>query len=214
MAFKTENELVMKLIQHFSNRLLFQEVGAGYGISDIVMIRNQSEFQKFINERSGVYLKTLDEVKVLHYLKKKKSASFKVIEAEHFFSKSKLKNILKNLMSCGAIIENDLKYFYTNNVSLFSPRVYAFEAKLEDWQKGLAQALRYQRFASKTYLVLDEDFVHRVDHNELIKHSVGLISVGNKVREIIKPTISKPTDLIMNYKIAEELLKKLELSSL
>ncbi|MNJ77152.1 hypothetical protein D3C77_745800 [compost metagenome] len=92
--------------------------------------------------------------------------------------------------------------------------MYAFEAKLEDWQKGLAQALRYKRFASKTYLVLDEEFVHRVDYNELIKHSVGLIAVGSKVREIIKPTISKPTDLIMNYKIAEEILKKLELSSL
>lgn len=214
MAFNTEVELVMKLIQHFNNRLVFQEVGAGYGISDLVMIRNPSEFQKFSTERSGVYLKTLDEVKVLYYLKKKKSASFKVIEDEHFFSKSKLKNILKNLMSYGAIIENDLKYSYTNKVSLFSPKVYAFEAKLEDWQKGLAQALRYQRFASKTYLVLDEDFVHRVNHEELMKHNVGLISVGGHVREIIKPASSKPTDKIMNYKIAEELLKKLELSSL
>ncbi|GJM76496.1 hypothetical protein HMSSN036_87120 [Paenibacillus macerans] len=73
----------------------------------------------------------------------------------------------------------------------------------------MAQAIRYQRFACKSYLALDEDYIHRVEINELVKHNIGLISVGKKVKEIFKPELRVPTDLIMNYKVAEEIIKNI-----
>lgn len=210
-VFRTEEELVQRLIQYHQNKFIVQEVGVGYGISDLLIIRNQAEMDRFIGKRQGVYLKHLDEVKVFDSIRKrKKRVQVDELQSELFISKSRLKySIIKRLEEVGAVLRNGQTYSRNPQFTLFSPDVTAIEAKLEDWTKGLAQAIRYKRFADKTYLALDEQYIHRADQSEFRRYNVGLMSVGSRVKEVIKPTPDKPLDHLMRYKVAEEIISKL-----
>lgn len=59
----------------------------------------------------------------------------------------------------------------------------AIEGKLSNWQSGLAQAIRYQKFAKKSYVALDHEFIHRVSIEEFRHYNIGLISVGSEVKD-------------------------------
>ncbi|MGG1554100.1 hypothetical protein [Paenibacillus ferrarius] len=216
--FQSEEELVERLVQHYKNYLIVRELGVGYGVSDLVVVRNKADMLRFIGNRNGTHLKRIDEIKVFEYIRKRNGVNLEELMSEHFISRSKMKySVLKNLQETGALINEGSKYFRAPSFKLFSPVVTAIEAKLEDWNKGLAQAIRYQRFAHKTYLAMDEKYVHRADKNEFVKFNVGLVSVGSKIIEIVKPVAQKPTDSIMRYKVAEEIISKkmdLELRSI
>ncbi|MFH5181454.1 hypothetical protein ACHHV8_01715 [Paenibacillus sp. TAB 01] len=208
--FQTEEELVERLVQHYKNYFTVRELGVGYGISDLVIVRNKADMLRFIENRNGVHLKHIDEIKVFEYIRKRNGVDLDELISKHYMSKPKLKYaILKSLEEAGALIKEDFRYFRTPSFKLFSPVVTAIEAKLEDWNKGLAQAIRYQRFADKTYLAMDEKYVHRAEKNEFVKYNVGLLSVGSKIKEIVKPLTQKPTDSIMRYKVAEEIISKM-----
>ncbi|WP_440110655.1 hypothetical protein [Paenibacillus sp. QZ-Y1] len=207
--FQTEQELVNRLVKHFNKYYTIQEVGVGYGISDLVIIRNQTDLIRFIETRRGVYLKDLDEVRVFDYIRKRNKVTLDELMTKLFISKSKLKySVLKRLEFNGAITTNGEYYSKSEQFKLFCPRVIAIEAKLEDWQKGLAQAIRYHRFAEKSYLAIDDQYIHRVNQEEFYKFNIGLISVGSKVKEIIKPISLKPLDPAMRYKVAEEIISR------
>lgn len=209
--FRTEEELVSKLIEHYSNKhFLMKEIGVGYGVSDLAIIHNKTELLRFIDTRKGLYLKSTDEIKIFEYIRKRNGVVLEELTEKHYISKAKMKySILKNLAEVGAIKKVGDKYYRTPTFKLFSPRVTAIEAKLEDWNKGLAQAIRYQRFAEKSYLALEERYIHRAIHDEFVKYNVGLISVGSKVKEVIKPISKKPLDSVMRYMVAEEILARL-----
>ncbi|MEK4851527.1 hypothetical protein NST04_16900 [Paenibacillus sp. FSL H7-0756] len=207
--FQTEEELVTRLVKHYNKYYTIQEVGVGYGISDLLIIRNQADLIRFIETRQGVYLKDLDDIRVFDYIRKRKKVSLDELISKLFISKSKLKySILKRLEFSGAITHNAKFYSRNENFKLFCPNVIAIEAKLEDWQTGLAQAIRYHRFAEKSYLAIDDQYIHRVDKKELNNFNVGLISVGSKVKEIIKPILHKPLDPAMRYKVTEEIISR------
>lgn len=208
-VFQTEEELVNRLIKHYKNYYTIQEVGVGYGISDLLIIRNQTDLIRFIETRQGVYLKDLDEVRVFDYIRKRKRVTLDELISKLFISKTKLKySVMKRLEDCGAITNNANFYSRNKNFKLFCPNVIAIEAKLEDWRKGLAQAIRYQRFAERSYLAIDSRYIHRVDQVEFHRFNIGLISVGSKVKDIIKPVSLKPLDPAMRYKVAEEIVSR------
>ncbi|GJM76497.1 hypothetical protein HMSSN036_87130 [Paenibacillus macerans] len=73
-VFSNEKEMVKRLIQYYGNQLVFEEIGVGYGISDLIIIRNRTDFLNFINVRSGLYLNSLDEIKVLNFLRLRKKS--------------------------------------------------------------------------------------------------------------------------------------------
>ncbi len=208
--FLSEKELVNRLIEHYDKYFTVQEIGAGYGISDLLIIRNKTELIRFMETRNGTYLKHLDDIRVFEYIRKRNGVTLDEMMAKLYISKSKLRySIVKRLEEIGAVIKKENFYYRGSNFKLFCPNVTAFEAKLEDWKKGLAQAIRYQRFADKSYLALDEKFVHRANQEEFLKYNIGLISVGPKVKEIIKPISQRPLDPIMRYKVAEETISKI-----
>lgn len=205
--FHTEEELVERLVQYYHKYFVVKELGVGYGISDLVIVRNRADLLRFLAERDGIHLKQIDEIKVFEYIRKRNGVELDELISNHYISKSKMKySIIKNLEDIGAIKRGGFKYYRTPSFKLFSPIVTAIEAKLEDWNKGLAQAIRYQRFANKTYLAMDEKYVHRADKSEFSKYNVGLLSVGSKIKEIVKPFAQKPTDSIMRYKVSEEII--------
>ena len=61
-------------------------------------------------------------------------------------------------------------------------RSIAFEMKLSDWRRGLAQAFRYRSFACECYLVLDQTHIRpALDHTEhFVRANVGLIGIESK----------------------------------
>ncbi|WP_232700234.1 hypothetical protein [Brevibacillus daliensis] len=209
--FQTEEELVERLVHYYQKYFIVKELGVGYGISDLVIVRNRADLLRFLEDRKGVHLKHIDEIKVFEYIRKRNGVDLDELVSKHFISRSKMKySIIKNLEDVGAIKRGDSKYYRTPSFKLFSPMVTAIEAKLEDWNKGLAQAIRYQRFANKTYLAMDEKYVHRADKSEFSRYNVGLLSVGAEIKELVKPSIQKPTDSFMRYKVSEEIIFKNE----
>ncbi|MEK4359770.1 hypothetical protein NYE48_22335 [Paenibacillus sp. FSL M7-1455] len=207
--FRTEAELVDRLVQYYQKYFIVKELGVGYGISDLVIVRNKADLFRFLEARNGVHLKHIDEIKVFEYIRKRNGVDLEELISKHYISKTKMKySIIKNLEDVGAIKRGDSKYYRIPSFKLFSPTVTAIEAKLEDWNKGLAQAIRYQRFANKTYVAMDEKYVHRADKSEFSKYNVGLLSVGTKIKELVKPSDQKPSDSIMRYKVSEEIILK------
>lgn len=73
--FQTEEELVTRLVKHYNKYYTIQEVGVGYGISDLLIIRNQADLIRFIETRQGVYLKDLDDIRVFDYIRKRKKSA-------------------------------------------------------------------------------------------------------------------------------------------
>ena len=59
-------------------------------------------------------------------------------------------------------------------------RTYAFEVKLSDWKRALAQAFRYRAFAQCSFVVMDEASVDRAiaSIGSFHRSNIGLISVS------------------------------------
>lgn len=208
--FQTEQDLVNHLASHFRKRYFaLPEIGVGYGISDLLVVRNKKALMSFIDTRNGRFLKYLDEVKVLDFIRRHNGVSLDDINEKTYISKYRLKySVLSHLKAVEAIdIRND-KIYQNPNFALFPLLSTAIEAKLDDWNKGLAQALRYQRFAQKSYLALDAEYIHRVDKEQLIKYNIGLLSVGESVKEVLSPLQRRPSDPIMQYMASEVIISR------
>ncbi|WP_458353927.1 hypothetical protein [Peribacillus frigoritolerans] len=207
--FATEEALINRLKHEYKNKLVFSEIGSGYGIADLIVIKNKADFFRFLEDRKGIFLENNDQIKVFMYLRrKKKGVSFEEILSNHYISEINLKyRILKYLVKIEAVTIKDGLYYRNKSFNIFSPNTIAIEGKLNNWQSGLTQAIRYQRFAQSTYVALDEDYVHRVDLEEFKKYNVGLISVGSKVEMINKVEIKQPLDPVMRCRIAENIIQ-------
>ncbi|HDR7949122.1 TPA: hypothetical protein QCY38_002761 [Bacillus toyonensis] len=207
--FATEEALIQRLKLEYKKKLFFEEIGGGYGIADLIIIKNKTGFIRFLESRNGVHLQSNEQIKVFMYLwKKRKGVNFDEILSHHYIPAEKLKyKILKHLVRIGAVTFKEGKYFRNKSFEIFPSDIVAIEGKLSNWQSGLTQAIRYQRFAKSVYVALDVDYIHRVDLNEFKKYNVGLISVGSKVQVLNKPQIKQPLDPVMRYRIAENIIQ-------
>ncbi|MDV6038438.1 hypothetical protein N7X28_18375 [Bacillus sp. SM-B1] len=207
--FSTEEDLIQRLKHEYKKKLFFAEIGGGYGIADLVIIKNKTEFRRFLEHRNGIHFQSNEQIKIFMYLwKKRKGVSFDEILSNHYIPAEKLKyKILKYLMEIGAITSREGKYFRNKSFTIFPANIVAIEGKLSNWQSGLTQAIRYQRFAQSVYVALDVDYIHRVDLSEFKKYNIGLISVGSKVQILNKPQIKQPLDPVMRYRIAENIIQ-------
>lgn len=75
-------------------------------------------------------------------------------------------------------------------------RTIAFEFKLSNWRKALAQAYRYRSFAQCSYVVIDDAFVNRAlgGLDKFIAANIGLISVSylDEITVHHKPRVITP----------------------
>jgi hypothetical protein len=66
-----------------------------------------------------------------------------------------------------------------------SPRtgqVIAVEAKVQDWRRGLQQALTYRLCSDEAFLAISTQYLQRVDRLVLAKYGIGLIAVDGVAR--------------------------------
>ena len=185
--------------------LVKKEIGVGYGIADLVIIKKSKFDLKRCTLRSNYkqfspLLKT-NYFKLLKHIPDLDSGDEPIdidllVEKTHI-SRSLLKyDLLKSLEEKKYIKKEGGKYYFkVNGWAPLAKEIIAIEAKLKDWKRGFIQANRYRTFADKVYLALPEENIRLVDKELLKKHHVGLISFNVKTaqkRVIIKSSKEEP----------------------
>lgn len=183
----TEKTFVKKLENIFIQEGFFtkREVGVGYGVADLVVIKKKKvdPLHCELRQSHGQHSKLLreDYFKVLECLPDYDSgdnpaALDYLIEKTHL-SKSFLKYTILRTLEQKRYIKKERNNFYfkINGWMPIAKEVIAIEAKMRDWKRGIIQANRYKAFADKVYLALPSEKAHLVDKKLLRKHNVGLI---------------------------------------
>ena len=103
--------------------------------------------------------------------------------------------------------------------SLARRQLFAFEAKIKDWQRALQQAFRYRYFADKAVVVMPAENVGpALRHLDVFReHSVGLWSFDKKsgvIREHFTPTQVRALSATARQKAVEVLSSKIDLRKL
>ena len=195
-----ELTLVRHLARIFNKKgfLVKTEIGAGYGIADLVLVKldkakckvrqNNNQVHPLLKESYFAVLKHLPDEdassKPLDYLSLLKKTHL----SDHFLKY----HVLKTLKSCGYVKEVDGNMFFkVNGWVPLTKEVIAIEAKLHDWRRGFIQANRYKAFADKAYLAIPECYLHRVNRELLMSQNIGLIALSDSrktIKEEIKPS--------------------------
>jgi len=73
----------------------------------------------------------------------------------------------------------------------------AFEFKISDWRKGFAQAARYKCYAHRSFLVVPQAIIHRIEpfFEGLKEINIGLYVFDSQtgiIEAIYKPEIKEP----------------------
>lgn len=200
----------VKLLQKLFEKegfLTQREVGVGYGIADLVLIKkdkinlrhcrvrkSRGQLSRLLSEE---YFKTL---KVLPDENDQKEAvEFEYIAEKSALSKSHLKyKILKDLEENGYIkrVGTD-RYFKVNGWLPITNELVAIEAKLKDWKRGAIQANRYKTFANRVYLATPKNTERLIDKAFLRTHNIGLIVLDISAMQkevVIQNKSSRPID--------------------
>lgn len=198
-----ELTMVRHLAKIFNKKgfLVKTEIGAGYGIADLVLVKlnkqkckirvSNNQTHPLLKESYFAVLKYLPDINTslepLNY-----PDLLKRTNLSHHFLKYE---VLKTLESCGYIKEVDgNRFFKVNGWVPLAKEVIAIEAKLQDWRRGFVQANRYKSFADKVYLAIPECYLHRVNKELLISQNIGLIALSEDrktIKEAIKPSKNK-----------------------
>lgn len=205
----TEKSFVKQLENIFIQEGFFtrQELGVGYGVADLVVIKKEkvNPDSCALRKRYGQFGKLLREeyFKVLQLLPDEHSGR-KPVDVDYLIEKTHLTRsflkytILRSLAEKKYIKSEDEKfYFKVNGWMPIANEVIAIEAKMRDWQRGLVQANRYKIFADKVFLAIPSDISNRVDRNLLKKHNIGLIvfSPESNIKKVsLAPRKTRPMD--------------------
>ena len=89
----------------------------------------------------------------------------------------------------------------------------AFEMKIRNWKRALAQAYRYSAFAHYSYVILDEAFSVPARNNidQFKKANIGLLSIDidSKFKRYYCPTYQAPYSLNLYKRFYDDLSKSL-----
>ena len=199
-----EEQFVKQLQQYYANKgfLTKTEVGAGYGVADLVLVRlNPNKCKIRINHKQEVpllkeeYFKTLKYISDIDHNKPPTDIDYliKHTKLPRHLLKSK---VLKELELNGYIKEiNKNTYLKINGWVPIAKEVIAIEAKMHAWKRGLIQANRYKSFADKVYLAVPTNVANLVSKEMLIKFNIGLLSFDadkDNMKVGFKPSVQKP----------------------
>jgi len=183
-----EFEFVDKIQNYFNDQDFYsqRELGVGYGIADLVLIKNERINLKNCATRSKHnqespllsenYFKTLKLIPDEE--SNKDSVDFNYIAKRSSLSKSYLKYEVLSFLESHKYIKRlkNKSYLKVNGWIPLADEIIAIEAKLSDWKRGAIQANRYKAFAHKVFLIIPKEKEHNVDKEFFIKHEIGLMS--------------------------------------
>jgi hypothetical protein len=90
-------------------------------------------------------------------------------------------------------------------------KIFAVEAKLRDWRRALAQAIRYKDFAHASWVLLDEAFVLSAAQNlsEFERCNIGVAAcdLQGNISVLFRPTVQTPQS-VDKFWLATSLIAK------
>jgi len=134
---------------------------------------------------------------ILSILKSKSPRTTNYIKMKTAISQPVVKNTLKLLESVKIIERNNNSYMLSENFPNHKLEFWAFELKVENWQRALYQALQYKTFSHRSFVVIWGENIQRAKRQiEKFKTlNVGLIALDtiDPTLEVIHfPRRSKP----------------------
>lgn len=180
---------------------VISEVRSDWGIADYVGVFVNGKKIRGQNH-SHVSLDNRYYHQLLARVNGKKSRSS--LYAEFGVSPSTLDPYIDTLIKLGYLVETVCgDSAFVEKKRLFVPctsRMYAVEAKIKDWKKGLFQASRYTIFANRTYLAVPFKIATRLKKKHSPKFSrVGLIGVADgQAHELINAREQEPIGQYLN----------------
>ncbi len=198
-----EKDLVNILNDYIESKKIIygNEIRMGIGIPDIMICSEMLKKESLITDYYAL--------KIYDYINKKKVDNIEEITKKVSMSKKNIckyiyelkeKNILEFEKDKIEVLKNlDLQDIGTN---------ISIEVKLKDWKNGILQAKRYLRFSDYSYLAILEQYQKNIDLDELKNSGIGLIVVGDKIKQVIKPKKSKQCDKYFKYISISSLLNK------
>jgi len=190
----SEKNLVAGLEKIFCSEgfLSKREIGVGYGVADMVLIKKQQLNRKNLVRRDKLkqwkpllddtYFETL---KYIPDIDKKRSVSIDYLVEKTHLSKGVLKYAVLRNLEKNKYVKRDKKGYYLkiNGWLPLANEVIAIEAKIKDWKRGVIQAARYKSFANRVYLAVPSKIAHLIDRKILTKFKIGLIVYDPEKKE-------------------------------
>ena len=126
-------------------------------------------------------------------------------------TEKKIVDVLVNYFSSSYTVKREVEH-YQKSIDLImyngSNRITAIEAKVEDWQRSVSQAIVNLTVCDYSYIAIHKKYIHRVSLSRVRKNGLGLISVGSNwgdVKIIEKAPRSKYKNAITHEKLKKSL---------
>lgn len=198
-----ERDLVNILNDYIGSKKIIygNEIRMGIGIPDIMIC---SEILKKDSLITDYY-----ELKIYDYITKKKVENIEEITKKISMSK---KNVCKYIYE---LREKNILEFEKDRIEILKDldlqdigTNISIEVKLKDWKNGILQAKRYLKFSDYSYLAILEQYQKNIDLDELKNNGIGLIVVGDKIKQVVRPRKSKQCDKYFKYISISSLLNR------
>ena len=198
-----EKDLVNILNDYIESKKIIygNEIRMGIGIPDIMICSEMLKKDSLITDYYAL--------KIYDYINKKKVDNIDEITKKVSMSK---KNICKYIYE---LKEKNILEFEKDKIEVLKKldlqdigTNISIEVKLKDWKNGILQAKRYLRFSDYAYLAILEQYQKNIDLDELKNSGIGLIVVGDEIKQVIKPKKSKQCDKYFKYISISSLLDK------
>lgn len=198
-----EKDLVQILNNYIESKKIIygNEIRMGIGIPDIMICSETIEKDNLITDYYAL--------KIYDYISKKNINDVGQITREISISK---KNICKYIYE---LKEKNILEFEKDKIELLKTLDLknmginiSIEVKLKDWKNGILQARRYLKFSDYSYLAILEKYQKNIDLEELKNNGIGLIVIGEEIKQVVKPKKSKQCDKFFKYISISSLLNK------
>lgn len=198
-----EKDLVNILNDYIESKKIIygNEIRMGIGIPDIMICSEMLKKDSLITDYYAL--------KIYDYINKKKVDNIEEITKKVSMSK---KNICKCIYE---LKEKNILEFEKDKIEVLKKldlqdigTNISIEVKLKDWKNGILQAKRYLRFSDYAYLAILEQYQKNIDLDELKNSGIGLIVVGDEIKQVIKPKKSKQCDKYFKYISISSLIDK------
>ena len=143
-------------------------------------------------------LATPSSAKILSLLKRSAARTESYLRRASGLSSPVIRRALFELLALRLVVRSGKSgYVLSPTFPAAKWELWAFEVKIDKWQRALFQALQYRAFAHRVCIVMPERWVHRVESRRDLFRSlkVGIIAideVSGAIRPILRPRKGAP----------------------
>jgi hypothetical protein len=219
MIAKSFEKIINHPKQRFATKFyhVVKELNGKQGIPDYVVSTSKINFSKKLsmNDISDSMINRSTAC-ILSFISPTTPHTIKFLLKKSGLSDTILKRGLNKLIIAGLITKTGKSSFKLSpNIKKFNIEFWAFELKINNWQRAFYQALQYKAFAHIVFVVISEKWSHRVEKqiSKFRYFNVGLIAIdhqSSKIRIIYRPQKQTPSSRIHYYYAVGKLMKTIK----